>query len=178
MVQTRLITGAILVAVLSAVVSLHGSRREDEDPGDESESWQRFSERCAGDSLKTIAAAEDDLPENDRAPASLADLAAAEADFRGCDRDGHRVEDFWNADVSSFYLATPVEKGPDPCDSAAETCASSILARSEEGWISPPPPRAAGTYRVTSTGVLMPGTEGALRVIEFTADRASGQEEP
>jgi hypothetical protein len=36
----------------------------------------------------------------------------------------------------------------------------------------------AGEYTATSTTVLMPGTEGALRVIEFTADRTGGQEQP
>ena len=36
----------------------------------------------------------------------------------------------------------------------------------------------AGLYTVTSTDVLMPGTEGALRVIEFTADGASEEEKP
>jgi hypothetical protein len=30
----------------------------------------------------------------------------------------------------------------------------------------------AGIYTVTSTDVLMPGTEGALRMIEFTVDSA------
>ena len=35
-----------------------------------------------------------------------------------------------------------------------------------------------GLYTVTSTDVLLPGTDGALRVIEFTRNGADGQEEP
>jgi len=69
-------------------------------------------------------------------------------------------------------------RGPE-CDSAAD-CASALLAQVDEGPKLPAPRiiDVAGVYTVTATGVLMPGTEGALRVIEFTADGASEQEEP
>ena len=66
---------------------------------------------------------------------SLRTLAAEEADFRGCDRDWNRVNDFWTIDV-------------------------------------------AGLYTVTSATVLNPGTDGAIRVIEFTSDSAGDDEAP
>lgn len=31
---------------------------------------------------------------------------AGQADFRGCDRDGNHVSDFWTAEVSSLYRRT------------------------------------------------------------------------
>jgi hypothetical protein len=67
-------------------------------------------------------------------------------------------------------------KGPE-CDSAAD-CASAVLAQADEGPTIPAPAGChvndfwsidvSGLYTVTATGVLMPGTEGTLRVIEFS----------
>jgi len=42
------------------------------------------------------------------ASASLKTIASAEADFRGNDRDGNRVQDFWVADVASLYGMDPM----------------------------------------------------------------------
>ena len=66
---------------------------------------------------------------------SLRTLSSEEADFRGCDRDSNRVNDFWTADVS-------------------------------------------GLYRMTSATVLNPGTDGAIRVIEFSVASESDEESP
>lgn len=41
------------------------------------------------------------------APASLKTLASAQADFRGNDRDGDGVQEFWRADVASLYTLLP-----------------------------------------------------------------------
>lgn len=46
--------------------------------------------------------------ENERAAsAALKTLASAQADFRGNDRDGNKIQDFWTGDVSSLYYLTP-----------------------------------------------------------------------
>jgi prepilin-type N-terminal cleavage/methylation domain-containing protein len=42
------------------------------------------------------------------ASASLKTLASAEADFRGNDRDGNKIQDFWTIDVSGLYGVQPV----------------------------------------------------------------------
>jgi prepilin-type N-terminal cleavage/methylation domain-containing protein len=42
------------------------------------------------------------------ASASLKTLASAEADFRGNDRDGNKIQDFWTIDVSGLYGVIPV----------------------------------------------------------------------
>ena len=42
------------------------------------------------------------------ASASLKTLASAEADFRGNDRDGNKIQDFWAIDVSGLYGVLPV----------------------------------------------------------------------
>jgi prepilin-type N-terminal cleavage/methylation domain-containing protein len=39
---------------------------------------------------------------------SLKTLASAEADFRGNDRDGNKVQDFWTRDVAGLYGVVPV----------------------------------------------------------------------
>ena len=39
---------------------------------------------------------------------SLKTLASAQADFRGNDRDGNRIRDFWTADVAGLYGVVPV----------------------------------------------------------------------
>src|SRR6185436_19968137 len=80
-------------------------------------------------------------------------------------------------DIGVEVAEASFTEGPE-CRSA--DCASPLLAHSDEG---PSFPAArtidvAGRYTVTSTRVLMPGTEGALRVIEFTAEGAGGQEAP
>ena len=41
------------------------------------------------------------------ASASLKTLASAQGDFRGNDRDGNRIQDFWRGDVSGLYGARP-----------------------------------------------------------------------
>lgn len=104
MVKTRLIAGLVLVAIVALNVSFAPADRDDGSPEDESEQWQRFSERCASVSLRTLSQAEADFLERD---------------------SGNAVEDFWTADVTGYY--TPA--APDPCDPAKATCASSILAR-------------------------------------------------
>lgn len=142
--RTRLIAGAFLWTGLVAATTLDPRAPEDGAPMDESEQWQRFSQRCASDSLRTLSPAE-------------ADLAAG-------DRDNGRADDLG---------ITTDKKGPDPCDAAAgETCASALLAREEKGWS----PKVAGTYSVTSTALLMPGTDHAIRVIEFSPPSADDEE--
>lgn len=42
------------------------------------------------------------------ASASLKTIASAEADFRGNDRDGNKIQDFWTGDVSGLYGVLPV----------------------------------------------------------------------
>jgi hypothetical protein len=41
------------------------------------------------------------------ASASLKTLASAQADFRGNDRDGNKIQDFWRGDVSGLYGVLP-----------------------------------------------------------------------
>jgi hypothetical protein len=70
----------------------------------------------------------------------------------------------------------PFTKGPE-CRSAAD-CASPLLAQADEGPTLPASTGChvndfwsidvSGLYTVTSTDVLMPETQGALRVIEFS----------
>jgi prepilin-type N-terminal cleavage/methylation domain-containing protein len=43
------------------------------------------------------------------ASASLKTLASAEADFRGNDRDGNKIQDFWTLDVSGLYGVVPAD---------------------------------------------------------------------
>jgi hypothetical protein len=107
--KARLIVGAFLWTGLVVAATLDPRSLEDDGPSDESEQWQRFSERCASDSLRTPS--------------------EPEADFIA---DGRPVEDFWTADVAGLYT---VRQGPDPCDSqSGETCASALLAKHDEGW--------------------------------------------
>jgi prepilin-type N-terminal cleavage/methylation domain-containing protein len=47
------------------------------------------------------------------ASASLKTLASAEADFRGNDRDGNKIQDFWTRDVSGLYGLCPTDT-PEP----------------------------------------------------------------
>jgi len=97
MVQNRLNRRADLaiglVALVTAVVTLgpwrfRGAETE-ESSGDEPAAWQHFSERCASDSLRT--------------------LAVEEADFRGCDRDWNHVNDFWTTNITDLYQMTSAE---------------------------------------------------------------------
>jgi len=106
MVKTRLMRVAFLAGLLASTSFTTVGPRGEELP-DDAETWRRFSERCASDSLRT--------------------LSAAEADFQAEDRDWGHVNDFWSTNVE-------------------------------------------GLYRMTGAEVLQPGTEGAIRVIEFTAD--------
>jgi hypothetical protein len=47
-------------------------------------------------------------PGNERnAYASLKTIASAQADFRGNDRDGNRIRDFWRADIAGLYGLKP-----------------------------------------------------------------------
>lgn len=150
--KARLIAGAFLWTGLVAATTLDPRPAEDGADPDESEQWQRFSRRCASDSLRT--------------------LSRAEADFAADDRDGDQEDDFRTIPVAG--LPAPDKKGPDPCDAAGgETCAAAILAREEKGWS----PKVAGTYAVTSTALLMPGTDHAVRVIEFSPPSADEDEE-
>ena len=41
------------------------------------------------------------------ASASLKTLASAQADYRGNDRDGNKVQDFWRGDISGLYGILP-----------------------------------------------------------------------
>ncbi|HEX7899760.1 MAG TPA: hypothetical protein VF950_18470 [Planctomycetota bacterium] len=44
---------------------------------------------------------------------ALKSLAGAEAEFRGSDRDGNRIQDFWTGDLASlYYLSDPINGGP------------------------------------------------------------------
>lgn len=47
-------------------------------------------------------------PYERNASASLKTVASAQADFRGNDRDGNGVQDFWRGDVSGLYSVLPV----------------------------------------------------------------------
>jgi hypothetical protein len=50
--------------------------------------------------------------ENERAAsAALKTLASAEADFRGNDRDGNKIQDFWTGDVAGLYYLKPQGSG-------------------------------------------------------------------
>lgn len=145
MVKTGLMKSAILMAGLLASIESAPGASDDGEPMDESEQWQRFSQSCASASLRTIS--------------------EAEADFISDGREANRVDDFWTADIAGLYTTA----GPDPCDATGknrETCASAVLAQSEDGWS----PNVAGHFRMTSADVRMAGTGGALRVIEFIAD--------
>ena len=42
------------------------------------------------------------------ASASLKTITSAEADFRGNDRDGNKIQDFWTLDVAGLYGVVPV----------------------------------------------------------------------
>jgi hypothetical protein len=42
------------------------------------------------------------------APESLKTIASAQADFRGNDRDGNKIQDFWRGDVAGLYGVLPV----------------------------------------------------------------------
>jgi hypothetical protein len=79
MVQSRLIRSSFLLILALATAGLAASQPPVEEPI--LRSWL------------------DDLS----ARPTLQSLTAAEADFRGCDRDGNHVVDFWTADVSSLY---------------------------------------------------------------------------
>lgn len=91
MVQTRLMRTAVLLATfvaLQGAVAWLGTppKAGVADAPDERSEWERFSERCASDSLRTLTAAEADFIE--REP--------------GC-----AVEDFWTADITRLYLEVP-----------------------------------------------------------------------
>ncbi|MBI3857452.1 MAG: hypothetical protein HY293_17335 [Planctomycetes bacterium] len=71
----------VLLAAALVVACIPSDPGIDSAPPEHDE-WQRFSQRCAGDSLRT--------------------LAEAEVDFRACDRDWNRVNDFWTAGVGLY----------------------------------------------------------------------------
>jgi hypothetical protein len=85
MVQSRLIRASFLLILALATAGLAASHPPAEEPI--LRSWL------------------DDLS----ARPTLQSLTAAEADFRGCDRDGNHVADFWTSDVKSLYLPTTTE---------------------------------------------------------------------
>lgn len=119
----------LMVGVVTALVAIGRILAQGGDPeearGDEQDSWHRFSERCASDSLKTLSVAEADFRACDRdwntpapalepAPIEPPPLAVApppaQDDFRGCG-DREEVVDFWTFDVKELYTpAVPVEK--------------------------------------------------------------------
>src|SRR5262245_13087601 len=80
MEQARLIRGAFLASVAVALV---GAPREPE-------------ETIVKSLLDVLTPSEPSLK-------SLRELSMAEADFRGCDRDGNHVYDFWTFDVAGLY---------------------------------------------------------------------------
>lgn len=89
MVPGRLILISVLAFLVTAAAS---AERQEPETGDNAEPaerarWQRFSERCASDSLKTTS--------------------GPEADFEDDGRAGFSVSDFWTADVSGLPTATP-----------------------------------------------------------------------
>jgi hypothetical protein len=79
MVQSRLIRTSFLLMLALATAGLAASQPPVEEPV--LRSWL------------------DDLSPRD----TLKRLSAAEADFRGCDRGGNHVADFWTADVKGLY---------------------------------------------------------------------------
>lgn len=84
MTYARQILVALLLAPALFSRELPGPGEED-DP--ERSEWDRFNERCASDSLKT--------------------LPVAEADFRACDADWNQVNDFATPDVQNLPTLTP-----------------------------------------------------------------------
>lgn len=72
-----------LVTLAVGILVAVGSPVRPGEPGDDRDEWERFNERCASDSLKT--------------------LTAAEADFRANDRDWCHVNDFWTSNPSGLY---------------------------------------------------------------------------
>lgn len=89
--KVRLIWIAIAAASLLEVPADRPSVRDDDEMTESAEAgeWRRFNERCASDSLKTIS--------------------SPEADFIADERDEHRLEDFWTADVATLYTLQPQE---------------------------------------------------------------------
>jgi len=62
--------------------------------------------------LLVLAGCGSSMAENERfASAALKTLASASADFRGNDRDGNKIHDFWTGDVASLYYLTTVGGG-------------------------------------------------------------------
>ena len=82
MVQSRLIRASFLLMLALATAGLAASQPPVEEPV--MRSWL------------------DDLSPRP----TLQRLAAAEADFRGCDGDWNPVADFWTVDLSSLYPLT------------------------------------------------------------------------
>ena len=91
-----------LVGIVTAIVSLGPWRFHDPDTeassAGESAAWERFSERCASDSLRT--------------------QTEAEADFRANDRDWCNVNDFWTSGVG---LYTMTSSSVSPAESELQT---------------------------------------------------------
>jgi prepilin-type N-terminal cleavage/methylation domain-containing protein len=82
------------------------------------------------------------------ASASLKTLASAEADFRGNDRDGNKIQDFWTRDVCGLYGLQPV--GSSEMIKLIELS----VAGSDFAWST----SAAGTLSVTGLAEVPPTT--------------------
>ena len=81
---------------------------------------------------------------NDRnASFTLKTIAAAEADFRGNDRDGNKINDFWTADVKGLYTVTSAavrgapKEGWNAEDPAIRLIELSVAAADGDGQIIP-----------------------------------------
>jgi hypothetical protein len=95
-------------------------------------------------------------------------------------------EDFWATNVAELYTLVSAGDASAPSDDPAiKLIELSVAAadfrgcdggsnRVEDFWTTD----VSGLYTVTSIDVLMPGTKGALRVIEFTADAPGGTPKP
>jgi hypothetical protein len=142
MVQTRLIGAVLLVA---AFAGLFGAARP--------------REIILSSLLDDLTTGEVDGPKG-----SLKSLSSAEHDFRACDPDWNRVNDFWTADIKDLYTLKPLEAD----DSRAN---DRDWCHVNDFWTE----NVAGLYTLVSAAVTE-STDSAITLIELSVASADAEE--
>ncbi len=129
----------------------------------EQDPWQRFSERGASDSLRT--------------------LSAAEADFRGCDRDWATVNDFWATDISGLYTLTPAAADDAPGEAPALEAGPADARANDRDWCHVNDfwmSEVRGLYTMSSadvSGSTNSTSDSAIKLIELSVSSADEDQE-
>jgi hypothetical protein len=154
MEQARLIRIAFLTIAVAAILgvgafqSSHRGSGVGFDAASEEESeWERFSERCASVSLRT--------------------LATAESDFRGCGGEWIHVDDFWTADITGLYTMTSAALQPSGPPTVEDRSNDRDGCHVNDFWTA----EVRGLYTLTGRA------DSAIKLIELSVASADADEE-